>query len=389
MLDLWLIFLLGFLGSFGHCLGMCGPLAVAFSLSGQNQTRWDNLRFQILLNLGRVISYTLVGAAIGGVGAVVLASGQIAGIGSDIRRWLAIITGLMLIWFGLQQINPNLLPVIPFLHPLIQGKLHQRLGQQMTNLSTQIRWWTPALLGMLWGLIPCGFLYAAQIKAAERGDWRHGAVTMLAFGLGTAPIMLGVGGSASFLSQERRSQLFRMGGWVTLTIGIITLWRTDAMVDYTGHSAIALLILALIARPVARWWGTLLKYRRGLGVGAYVLALAHTAHMLDHSLAWNWQGFLFLPLNWQVGIAAGFAALGLMTPAAVTSFDRLQLKLGKRWRQLHLLSVPALILAAIHTILSGSRYLGTFTVSWVNQVTVLSLVVIVVGVLIIRRLSPG
>ncbi len=74
-----------------------------------------------------------------------------------------------------------------------------------------------------------------------------------------------------------------MGGWVTLTIGILTLLRTDAMVDYTGHAAVLCLMLALLARPVSRFWQFPLRYRRVLGVGAYVLSLAHTGHMLDHT----------------------------------------------------------------------------------------------------------
>jgi len=69
---------------------------------------------------------------------------------------------------------------------------------------------------MVWGLIPCGFLYA--IKAAETGNlWRDAAV--LAFGLGTLPTMLGVGVSTSLVSADRRSQLFRLGGWITSPLG--------------------------------------------------------------------------------------------------------------------------------------------------------------------------
>ncbi len=122
MLDLLLIVVLGFLGSFGHCVGMCGPLSVAFSLSNKQETlNWrQQLKFHTLLNLGRMLSYTLVGAGIGALGSVLLASGKFAGVGSDLRRWMAIITGLMLIWFGLRQIKPDLLPRIPMLHPLLQ-----------------------------------------------------------------------------------------------------------------------------------------------------------------------------------------------------------------------------------------------------------------------------
>ncbi|MBO3462743.1 urease accessory protein UreH domain-containing protein, partial [Aetokthonos hydrillicola] len=294
MLDLLLIMTLGFLGSFGHCMGMCGPLSVAFSLSSKQETRnWrQQLHFHILLNLGRIISYALVGAGIGLLGSVLLASGQMAGIGSELRHWIAIITGIMLIWFGLGQIKPDFLPRIPLLHPILQGSLHNRLSTGMMKLSLNTRWWTPALLGMTWGLMPCGFLYAAQIKAAETGNLWKGAATMLAFGIGTLPAMLFIGVSTFLVSKDRRSQLFRLGGWVTLTIGVITLLRTgDTMVDYTGHAALICLIMALIARPISRLWSAPLHYRRALGVGAFVLSGLHTAHMMEHSLKWNLAAF--------------------------------------------------------------------------------------------------
>ncbi len=387
MLDLLLIMALGFLGSFGHCVGMCGPLTVAFSLSQRQQTtqRWrQQLYFHGLLNLGRIVSYALVGAGIGGLGSVLIASGQMAGIGSVLRQWIAILTGVLLVWFGLVQIKPEFLPRLPVLHPLTQGSWHQRLSAAMVKLSLQKGWWTPALLGMVWGLIPCGFLYAAQLKAAQTGNVWMGAATMLAFGLGTMPTMLGVGISASRLSADRRSQLFRIGGWVTLTIGLLTLLRTGDMVDYTGHAALIFLILALIARPISRLWPHPLRYRRALGVGAFVLAMAHTSHMLDHTLNWNLDAFSFMLPVYQLGMGTGALALVLMTPAALTSFDLLQKALGKRWRQIHLLGVPALLLAGIHTVLIGSHYLGEMQWTWGNEFRSVIVGIIVIVVLLAR-----
>lgn len=392
MLDLSLIAILGFLGSFGHCFGMCGPLTVAFSLSqqqtapGKTPQSWrQQLKFHFLLNLGRMLSYALVGAGIGALGSVLVQGGQFAGVGSDFRRWMAIITGLMLIWFGLGQVTPDLLPKIPLLHPLLQGRLHERLSTGMLKLSYQNRWWTPMVLGMTWGLMPCGFLYAAQIKAAETGNLWMGAATMLAFGMGTLPTMLGVGVSTALVNQDRRSQLFRLGGWVTLTIGLLTLLRTgDTMVDYSGHGALVCLILALVARPISRLWAVPMRYRRGLGVGAFVLAVVHTIHMMAHSLQWQLRAFWFLPPDFQWAIAAGGVALVLMSPAAFTSFTSLQKSLGERWRQIHLLSVPALVLSAIHAVIIGSHYLGSLQPTWVNQLAVLLLVMMTAAVLLLR-----
>jgi len=386
-IDLLLIIALGFLGSFGHCVGMCGPLTVAFSLSCKQETpSWQQqLIFHTLLNLGRIFSYTLVGAGIGAIGSILLTSGQWAGIGSQLRQWIAMITGVMLIWFGLGQIKPDLLPRIPVLHPLVQGNLRDRLHTGMVKLSLQTQWWTPILLGITWGLMPCGFLYAAQIKAAETGNLWRGAATMLVFGVGTLPTMLGVGVSTSLLSKDKRSQLFRLGGWVTLTIGVLTVLRTgDTMVDYSGHGAMILLMLALIARPISSLWAFPLRYRRALGVGAFVLSIAHTTHMMEHSLQWNLAAFLFLPPEFQLGMAMGAVALILMTPAALTSFDFLQRNLGKFWRQIHLLSIPALIFTSIHAVLIGSHYLGSLQLTWMHKLATLVLGIVTLGVLLVR-----
>ncbi|MEL7036648.1 MAG: sulfite exporter TauE/SafE family protein [Cyanobacteria bacterium J06592_8] len=384
MLDLVLISVLGFLGSFGHCVGMCGPLTVAFSLSNTGDSKEPSWQFHLLLNIGRILSYALVGAAIGGLGSVLVASGQIAGLGSVIRRIMAILTGLMLIALGLAQIRPDLIPRLPILHPLSPQNLHNRLSGAMVNLSMKKNIFTPLFLGLAWGFIPCGFLYTAQIKAAETGSLKMGMATMLAFGLGTFPTMLGVGLLTSKLSGNRRSQLFRLGGWITLTIGILTLLRTGNHVDYTGHGAILCLILALIARPMSRFFPQLLQYRRFLGVAAFTLALVHIGQMIDHTFKWNFEGFWFMIPQHQWGIGLGTLAILLMTPAALTSFDQIQTYLGKYWRKIHLLTVPAFILAVVHILLSGSSYLGSFNLTASHQVRVGILAILSLIVLSIR-----
>lgn len=406
MLDLFLMMSLGFLGSFGHCVGMCGPISAAFSLTNaQAQTNSQTQKpqpqhaqseqtqpehspppqflFNTLLNLGRLLSYTLVGAAIGGVGSVLIAGGQMAGVGSLLRQGLAMLTGSLLIWFGLRQIKPELLPPLPYWSPLA-GKTHHRLSRAMAQLSVQLDWWTPILLGGLWGLIPCGFLYAAQIRAAETGDLWQGAAMMAAFGLGTFPTMLGVGLTTAKLTADRRGQLFRLGGWITLGIGGLTLLRTDAMIDGTGQGSLLLLMLALVARPLSRIWPQPLQYRRVLGVGAFVLALAHTGHMASHTLQWRMDAIAFMLPQHQLGLKIGILALLLMVPAALTSFDKAQQKLGDRWRSIHLWAICAFVFAVVHSILIGSHYLGGFRGDWSSQARTGALIAIALGVLLVR-----
>ncbi len=377
--DLILMGSLGFLGSFGHCLGMCGPLTVAFSLAAPPQTWQARLGFNLLLNLGRLCSYGLVGWLIGTIGSVLIAGGQLAGIGSGLRQGLAMVTGSLLIWFGLHQIQPTWLPKLPLLHPAL-GKLHDRLNRLMLRLAGI----SPLFLGLLWGLMPCGFLYAAQIKAAETGNPQLGAMTMMAFGLGTMPMMLGVGSSTAFLSADRRSQLFRLGGWVTLVIGLLTVTRNSEMVDYTGHAALILLAFALIARPIAKLWSAPLQYRRGLGVGAFILSIAHIIHSVSHTFEWNLAAWRFMLPSQQWGLMAGAIATVLLTPLACTSFDRMMQTLGDRWRQLHLLSLPAFLLVAIHSLLLGSSYLGAIALSPAHWWRIWGLSLGVLGVFAVR-----
>jgi len=207
---------------------------------------------------------------------------------------------------------------------------------------------------------------------------------MLAFGMGTVPSLLGVGMFASKLSADRRGKLFQMGGWLTMIIGILTLLRTEEMIDYSGLTAILLLMLALIARPMSHLLPQLLAYRRVLGVGAFILAVTHTGYMLDHTLKWNFQALSFMLPQHQWGMIAGILALTLMIPAAVTSFDRIQNYLGRWWRYLHLLAVPALLLCAIHSILIGSHYLGGFEWTMVNKLLTGLLAIITLSVLLVR-----
>ena len=388
-LDLWLIAALGFLGSFGHCVGMCGPITAAFALSlpdeNAKKARTSSLWFHIWLNVGRLLSYTLVGAGIGALGSVMFAGGQAAGVGSDLRRIISIFTGGLLIWFGLTQASPGLLPGLPFLHPARQQQIHERLTQLMSSVSGRSAALTPLLLGLLWGLIPCGFLYAGQLRAAETQSWLGGAAIMLAFGSGTLPAMLAMGTATALLSRDRRSQLFRMGGWLTVVIGTLLLLRTgDTMSDYSGHGALICLVLALIARPISHLWVAPLRYRRLLGVSAFGLSVLHVIHMASHTWNWQLQAVQFMLREQQLAVLLGAIALLLLLPAALTSFDGAQKSLGNRWRKLHLLSLPALLLSAAHTIIIGSSYWGSLVLTWPNQARVAGLLVSVVVVLGLR-----
>ncbi len=371
MIDLLLMLALGFLGSFGHCASMCGSLAVALATSSATATIKQAWWFHGAMNLGRVLSYGLGGAALGGVSAAVISGGQLVGIGSQLRSIIALIGGLLLIASGLSQVFPRAWPL-----PKFASGCHRSIQK-----TTQQPW----LLGILWGLMPCGFLYTAQLKAIESASISQGALIMLAFGLGTTPVMLGIGVSAGYWSIDRRSQLRRAGGWIAILVGIITLGRSgETMSDGTGYGAIICLVLALVARPLSKLWPGLMSYRRLLGVGAAVLSIAHTLHVVVHGWDWNWGAWAFLVPSQQAGILAGCGSLILLLPAALTSFDRAQVYLGRNWRRLHLLGVPAVMLATSHGILTGASYLGTVQVTFDHQVRSIIFCVVILVVLLVR-----
>jgi uncharacterized protein len=371
MIDLLLMLMLGFLGSFGHCASMCGSLAVALATNSSAVTWKQAWRFHGAMNLGRVLSYGLGGAALGGVSAAIVSGGQLVGIGSQLRSIIALIGGLLLIASGLGQIFPGEWPL-----PKFASTCHRSIQK-----TTQQPW----QLGILWGLMPCGFLYTAQLKAIESGSVSQGALTMLAFGLGTTPVMLGIGFTAGYWSMERRSQLRRAGGWIAIIVGILTLGRGgETMSNGTGYGAIICLVLALVARPLSKLWPGLMSYRRLLGVGAVVLSIAHTLHVVVHGWDWNWGAWAFMLPSQQAGILAGCGSLGFLLPAALTSFDRAQTYLGHDWRRLHLLGVPAVMLATSHGILTGASYLGTVQVTFDHQVRSIIFLMVILLVFLIR-----
>ena len=136
------------------------------------------------------------------------------------------------------------------------------------------------------------------------------------------------------------------------------------MTDPTGHGALLLLAIALVARPLSRFWAGPLRYRRAIGVGAFLLAAVHGLRSLEHAFDWNLRAIAFLIPIHRWGFYAGVLAIALLLPLALTSFDSWQQRLGKRWRQLHLLSMPALFFAVLHAVLLGSSYLGELQRDW-------------------------
>ena len=186
--------------------------------------------------------------------------------------------------------------------------------------------------------------------------------------------------NATKVKQKSPQPLFQHGDWLTVIIGAIALCCTDGMGHHLAHAGLFLLMLSLIARPIKVWWKWPLLHRRAIGVVAFAAAVAHAFYATFKILKLDLSVILALPAQSKWGIVMGIISLLAMTPAAVTSFQFFQQKLGKKWRQIHLLTVPALVFAIPHTIIVGPHYMAALQINTIDYVRIFA--VIVAGTLV-------
>lgn len=203
---------LGLLGG-GHCLGMCGGLMGALTLAIPPEQRGRRLRLLMAYNLGRILSYACAGLLLGLAGWA-LASSPAAMALRVVAALLLIAMGLYLAgwWSGLTRIEA-----------LGRGLWRhiQPAASRLMPVSSLPR---ALLLGALWGWLPCGLVYSTLLWAASQGNAGYSAALMLAFGLGTWPILLATGLAAERVNAVLRRRSVRMaGGVLVILFGIWTL----------------------------------------------------------------------------------------------------------------------------------------------------------------------
>ncbi len=204
--------ILGLLGG-GHCLGMCGGLMGALTLAIPPEQRGRRLQLLLAYNLGRILSYASAGLLFGLAGWAVASS--------PAAMLLRIVAGLLLIsmglylggwWSGLTRIEA-----------LGRGLWRhiQPVASRLLPVSSLPR---ALLLGALWGWLPCGLVYSTLLWAASQGDALDSGLLMLAFGLGTWPVLLATGMAAERLTALLRRRGVRMaGGLLVILFGLWTL----------------------------------------------------------------------------------------------------------------------------------------------------------------------
>lgn len=206
---LWTAFTLGLLGSF-HCIGMCGPIALALPVGGNSLMQRVSAAF--VYNSGRVLTYALFGVLFGIIG-----------------KTFAIA--------GLQQIFSVSIGVLIILTILIPGLLSankitgfaygftSRIKNGMKNFFQQRTFSSFFFIGTLNGLLPCGLVYLAVAGATATSGPAEGAAYMSLFGAGTLPVMLSVIVAGNLISVNIRNHIRKAMPFVILLIGVLFILR--------------------------------------------------------------------------------------------------------------------------------------------------------------------
>ncbi|GAA0878336.1 sulfite exporter TauE/SafE family protein [Algoriphagus jejuensis] len=204
---LWTALVLGFVSSF-HCIGMCGPIALAVGGRG-SQTFLFN---KIIYNFGRSLTYSGLGLVVGSLGFSLSLAG--------IQQGISVTMGLIIVIFSLSYKNADRLMTIPILSSAvvwIKRRLSKYLksGGRLAFFST----------GLVNGLLPCGMVYMALVVALGLQSPGLGAAYMFFFGLGTMPMLLALMVSGSLLPAFRRQQVQKVIPYLGVLIGVLLVFR--------------------------------------------------------------------------------------------------------------------------------------------------------------------
>ncbi len=207
-----LLFVVGLLTSL-HCIAMCGGIALSQGISsreGQPEPAGGKrLLPSLLYNVGRVISYTVIGGIVG-------ALGSLFSLSTALKGAMPIIAGAFMLFLGVRMLG-----IVPWL-----SRLRVRFpGIGEEKISTAAAGRGPFVVGLLNGLMPCGPLQTMQVYALGTGSWLAGAFSMFIFSAGTVPLMLGFGAISSFLSARFNRRMLKASGVLVAALGLLMFSR--------------------------------------------------------------------------------------------------------------------------------------------------------------------
>jgi sulfite exporter TauE/SafE len=201
---LWSAFVFGFLGSF-HCVGMCGPIVLA--VPGQS------LIAKVLYNIGRAITYAVMGLLIGIIGQGFSLAGY--------QQTLSIIVGaamlLIVVFTKYKHFDLPLSGAISKLWIFSKNKL--------TPLFKSESLGAPFLIGLINGLLPCGLVYAALFAAVAMGGMLESSLYMFVFGLGTTPLLIALAVFGNFLSPAIRARFNKVVPYFLALVAVLIILR--------------------------------------------------------------------------------------------------------------------------------------------------------------------
>jgi len=196
-----LAFMIGLLGSL-HCIGMCGPLA--FSVPTLRQGWWNLIFDKLIYQLGRIISYCLLGVAIGLLGQQIWLSG--------LQHGFSIFSGFLIIAAACSRLLKN--SSFSKSPSFLLKPFHQMLSYALRHKANHL------IIGMVNGFLPCGFVYLALVGALNTGSVERAVSYMFWFGSGTVPLMLIATLSVNFIGRGFRRRINKFIPFMMLCLGL-------------------------------------------------------------------------------------------------------------------------------------------------------------------------
>jgi len=207
-----LVFVIGLVASVSSCLAVTGGLLVALAARYTEATPQLSERARLMphlyFNLGRIASYTLLGGAIGGLGAALSLTPAATG-------GLTLIASAIMVLLGLNMLGlfPGIGRYLPQLPRTLSERLHDATSRETKG--------TAFLLGGATFFLPCGFTQALQLYVLSKGSFVTGALTMLAFALGTLPALLSLSTISSLAKGAFQRHFLRFAGAAVILLGIM------------------------------------------------------------------------------------------------------------------------------------------------------------------------
>ncbi len=206
----WTAFTLGLLGSF-HCIGMCGPIALALPVGGNNF--WERISAAFIYNSGRILTYSVFGLVFGIIGKTFALAG--------LQQWFSITVGVLIV---LSILLPTLFKAGNKITGFVTD-FTSRIKNGMRDFFRQRTFSSFFFIGTLNGLLPCGLVYLAVAGASATSGAIEGAAYMALFGAGTLPVMLSVIVAGNFISVNIRNHIRKAMPYMILLIGVLFILR--------------------------------------------------------------------------------------------------------------------------------------------------------------------